>query len=68
MRMAAGDIAGQRAVPPHDPAAERAVLGGVLLENSTLDRVSLKPEDFHDRRHILIFRTLQRLAAQGQGA
>ena len=66
MRMAAEDIAGQRAVPPHDLMAEQAVLGAILLENSALDQVSLKPEDFHDRRHGLIFRTMQRLAAQGK--
>lgn len=64
--MTVEDIAGQSAVPPHDLMAERAVLGAVLLENSALDRVSLTPEDFYERQHGLIFRTMLRLAAQGQ--
>ena len=46
MRTATEDIAGQCAVPPHDLTAERAVLGAILLDNSALDRVSLKPEGF----------------------
>ena len=66
MQMAAADIAGQHAVPPHDPMAEQAVLGAILLDNSVLDRVSLRPEDFHVRHHALIFRTMQRLAAHGK--
>lgn len=66
MQLAAKDIAGQYAVPPHDLTAERAVLGAILLDNSALDRVSLKPEDFYDPRHVLIFRTMQRIAAQGK--
>ncbi len=58
-------MADQSRVPPHDPAAEQAVLGGILLDNSALDRVSLAPEDFHERRHGLIFRTMQRMIAAG---
>lgn len=65
MRMAAKDIAGQCTAPPHDPAAEQAVLGGILIDNTALDRVSLKPGDFYVRRHALIFRTMQRLAKEG---
>lgn len=65
MQMAAADIAGQCDVPPHDLTAERAVLGAILLDNAALDRVSLEPEAFYDRRHKLVFRTMQRLAAQG---
>ena len=52
-------------MPPHDFAAEQAVLGGILIDNTALDRVSLEPEDFYDRRHRLIFRAMQRLKAQG---
>ena len=59
-------MADQSRVPSHDPAAEQAVLGAILLDNSALDRVPLKPEDFYDRRHILIFRTMQRMTAQGK--
>ncbi len=65
MRMAAEDIAQQRAVPPHDQAAEQAVLGGILIDNTAFDRVNLTPEDFYDRCHGMIFRTMQRMAAAG---
>ena len=37
-------------VPPHDLNAERAVLGGVLLENEALDVISelpLRATDFY---------------------
>ena len=52
-------------VPPHDPVAEQAVLCAILIDNSALDRVSLKPEDFYERCHSLIFRTMQDLAEEG---
>ena len=55
----------QSRVPPHDPAAEQAVLGGILIDNTALDRVNLKPEDFYDRRHSLVFRAMQRMIAGG---
>ncbi len=65
MQMAAEGITQQRAVPPHDPAAEQAVLGGILIDNTAFDRVNLTPEDFYDRCHGMIFRTMQRMAAAG---
>ncbi len=42
---------------PHDPSAERAVLGAVLVDQVQLDgiREVLGPTDFHDRRHEAIF-------------
>ena len=52
-------------MPPRDFAAEQAVLGGILIDNTALDRVNLKPEDFYDRQHGLIFRAMQCLKAQG---
>ena len=39
-------MAEPRRIPPHDLAAERAVLGGILIDNTALDRVNLAPEDF----------------------
>ena len=63
--MAAEGITGQHTVPPHSLAAEQAGLGTILLENSALDRVSLKPEAFYDQCHVLIFHTMRRLATQG---
>ena len=54
-----------RRVLPHDLAAERAVLGGILIDNTALDRVNLAPEDFFYRGHNLIFRAMQHIAALG---
>ena len=39
-------MAEPRRIPPHDLAAERAVLGGILIDNTALERVNLAPEDF----------------------
>ena len=52
-------------IPPHDLAAERAVLGGILIDNTALDRVNLAPEDFFYGGHKLIFRAMQHIAALG---
>ncbi len=54
-----------RRIPPHDLAAERAVLGGILIDHAALDRVNLAPEDFFHREHTLIFRAMQHIAALG---
>ncbi len=54
-----------RRIPPHDLAAERAVLGGILIDNTALDRVNLAPEDFFYSGHNLIFRAMQHIAALG---
>ena len=51
--------------PPHDLVAEWAVLGGILIDNTALDRVNLAPEDFYDRQNYLIFRAMQRMSAAG---
>jgi len=58
-------MAEQRRVLPHDLAAERAVLGGILIDNIALDRVNLAPEDFFYRGHNLIFQAMQHIAALG---
>ena len=58
-------IAEQHRVPPHDLAAERAVLGGILIDNTALDRVNLAPEDFFYSGHKLISRAMQHIAALG---
>lgn len=44
-------------VPPHSDQAEKAVLGSVLIDNRSLVKVAdfLKPEDFYDERHALVF-------------
>jgi replicative DNA helicase len=52
---------------PHSEEAERAVLGAVLLDASTLPQVAtrLKPEDFYLDRHQVLFQAMVDLRAQG---
>ncbi|MGH8428239.1 MAG: replicative DNA helicase [Gammaproteobacteria bacterium] len=47
-------------VPPHSVEAERAVLGGLMLDNSTWEQIGdrLRAEDFYRRDHQLIFAAL----------
>lgn len=56
-----GDRAIERLkVPPHSVEAERAVLGGLMLDNSTWEQIGdrLRSEDFYRRDHQLIFSAL----------
>ncbi|PKM32017.1 MAG: replicative DNA helicase [Gammaproteobacteria bacterium HGW-Gammaproteobacteria-11] len=55
-------------IPPHSIEAEQAVLGGVMLENNTWERVSeqLAESDFYRHDHRLIFRALASLAGRNQ--
>jgi replicative DNA helicase len=46
--------------------AEQSVLGGVLLDSDQLQAVFLCPEDFHDKRHRLIFAAMLKLSSQGE--
>ena len=49
-------------MPPHSLEAEQAVLGGLLLDNSTWDSIAdrLRAEDFYRRDHQLIFEAIAR--------
>ena len=51
-------------VPPHSLQAEQAVLGGLMLDNSTWDTVAdrVSEVDFYRRDHRLIFRAISQLA------
>jgi len=53
-------------VPAHSQEAEQAVLGGLMLDNSTWDLIAdvLQEEDFFFRPHQLIFRRIALLASQ----
>ncbi|KUM43699.1 replicative DNA helicase [Pseudomonas sp. EpS/L25] len=53
-------------VPAHSQEAEQAVLGGLMLDNSTWDMIAdvLQEEDFFFRPHQLIFRRIALLAGQ----
>ena len=44
-------------VPPSNPEAEQSVLGGILLEPGSLDRIAdiLTPEDFYHEAHEKIY-------------
>ena len=55
-------------VPPHSVEAEQAVLGGLLLDNSTWDTVAdrLRAEDFYRRDHQLIFEAIAELSARSE--
>ncbi len=54
-------------VPPHSLEAERAVLGGILLENGVLNVVTqvLGAEDFYSEANSLIFATMTALFSRG---
>ncbi|MDD5036582.1 MAG: DnaB-like helicase N-terminal domain-containing protein, partial [Methylococcaceae bacterium] len=51
-------------IPPHSVQAEQSVLGGLMLDNETWDKVAdrLGEEDFYRRDHQLIFRAIKLLA------
>ena len=53
-----------RRLPPQSLEAEESVLGGVLLDNTALDRVVelLRPDDFYRGAHRRIFRAILDLA------
>ena len=55
-------------IPPHSMEAEQAILGGLMLDNSTWDQVSdvITDEDFYRHDHKLIFEALAQLASQNQ--
>lgn len=54
--------------PPHDLEAERAVLGGVLLDNGALADVEalVAPEQFYAPAHATIFGAMLALARRGE--
>lgn len=53
--------------PPADVLAERAVLGGILLDPALMAvvREQLRPEDFHHPAHAVIYAAMMALAARG---
>ena len=55
-------------VPPHSLEAEQSVIGGLLLDNETWDRVSEKVvgPDFYSRSHRLIFESIGALIELGE--
>jgi replicative DNA helicase len=55
-------------VPPHSVEAEQAVLGGLMLDNTTWDAIAdrIMSDDFYRRDHQLIFAAIADLAARGE--
>jgi replicative DNA helicase len=55
-------------VPPHSVEAEQAVLGGLLLDNSTWDAIAdrLNAQDFYRRDHQQIFNAIAELTARNE--
>jgi replicative DNA helicase len=60
----------QLRVPPHSIEAEQSVLGGLLLDNEALDRVTdlISESDFYRSEHKLIFQQMSRLLERGKPA
>ena len=54
-------------VPPHSLEAEQSVLGGLLLDNETWDRVGERvvAQDFYSRSHRITFETIAALIELG---
>jgi replicative DNA helicase len=55
-------------VPPHSIEAEQSVLGGLMLDNTSWDKVSeqVGESDFYRPNHRLIFRTIEDLGRRNQ--
>ena len=55
-------------VPPHSYEAEESVLGGILIDNFTINSAMeiLKPEDFYKRAHSEIFNAMVALTERGE--
>ena len=53
---------------PKDIEAERALLGGLLLDSSKVDEVLniLKPDDFYDQKHHVIYQSIIDLVETGK--
>lgn len=61
------DVEGLR-IPPHNLHAEQSLLGGLMLDNSTWDRIAdmVTERDLYRREHRLIFRAIAKLADEDQ--
>lgn len=55
--------------PPHDPVAERAVLGSVFFDNAAIHDVAdiIRPESFFSGRHQLVWAAMLELAQRHEG-
>jgi replicative DNA helicase len=53
---------------PHNIQAEQALLGGLLIDNNSLDRICTLPEHFYDEVHGCIFEAIRIVTTSGQRA
>lgn len=53
-------------IPPQDIVAEKSVLGAVMIKDDVLPEILtiLKPRDFYEKRHEIIFNAMQQLYDQ----
>ena len=49
-------------LPPHDIAAEEALLASILVDETQYDEVSLAPADFYHEPHRFIWQSFEQLA------
>jgi len=54
--------------PPHHVESEQAVLGGLLLDNTAIDRIDLTEADFYAHDHRIIWRAITGLIDAGKPA
>jgi len=55
-------------VPPHSLEAEQAILGGILLENDSINAVQeiLQPRDFYQKSHQVLFEAMSSLSEKSE--
>jgi replicative DNA helicase len=60
----------QLRTPPHSIEAEQSVLGALILDNNSIDKVAdlLRAEDFYNEGHRLVYEHINRLAADNHAA
>lgn len=63
-------MSGEREFVPHSVEAEQSVLGGLLLDNDSFDKVAgrIAEQDFYRRDHRLIWNAILRLITKGHRA
>ena len=54
-------------IPPHSLEAEKGVIGSVLLEPDKIHELELRPADFYDRRHNVLWEQLKEMSGSGKG-
>lgn len=55
-------------LPPHHAESEQSVLGGLLIDNTAIDRIDLSESDFYAHDHRLIWKAINGLIESGRPA